>query len=252
MEGAPLPIWSPLFTDKNTMKSLDLTGYNRPLKRVQSLIKEGTMGSLSEKAKKRMSGHRFEPLFLADWDDAMFLHFAINSEFLRPHVPFRLDTIDGKAFVSLVAFTMRNMRFHRGGDLTRWLTWPIANHSFLNLRTYVKAGGESGIHFISEWLNHPIATKLGPVSFGLPYRFGELDYRVDHEGGEYSAEISAKGKRFNLQQRRSAAKCFDLAQLDPLTNSFLNDTPPLPEECSPATSASGTSRGRSGNSPVSR
>jgi len=33
-----------------------------------------------------------------------------------------------------------------------------------------------GIYFLAEWLNNRLATMLGPILYGLPYRFGQLSY----------------------------------------------------------------------------
>jgi uncharacterized protein YqjF (DUF2071 family) len=59
-----------------------------------------------------------------------------------------------------------------------WLFKPIATHGFLNIRTYVQHGGESGIFFLAEWLPNRLSVALGPRLFGLPYRLGKLEYEI--------------------------------------------------------------------------
>jgi uncharacterized protein YqjF (DUF2071 family) len=115
-------------------------------------------------------------LFLCDWDDVLFIHYEVEPDGLRRNVPFDLDLYRGRAYVSLVAFTLRNLRPCRGRPLTGWLTAPLACHSFLNVRTYVRAAGVPGIFFLVEWVSNRLAVLLGPTLFGLPYRFGRLDY----------------------------------------------------------------------------
>ena len=61
-------------------------------------------------ARADLRSHAKRPLFLADWLDATFIHFALPPETLRPFVPFPLDVFDGEAFVSLVAFTQQRLR----------------------------------------------------------------------------------------------------------------------------------------------
>src|SRR5678815_4298013 len=95
--------------------------------------------------------------------------------------PYPLDLHQGRAFVSLVAFTLRDMRPHFGGPLTAWLFRPIATHEFLNVRTYVRHRDEPGIHFLAEWLTNRLAVKLGPRTFGLPYHLGKITYHHDWE-----------------------------------------------------------------------
>ena len=139
-------------------------------------MKTNTVSPLSNEAKGRLLRHRGEPWLLSGWRDAVFLHFAVRPEHLQPFVPFPLDLHHGMAYVSCVAFTMRNMRPSFGAA---WLLKPIATHEFLNVRTYVKHGNELGIYFLAEWLPNKLSVLLGPTAFGLPYRHGRLHYEHD-------------------------------------------------------------------------
>jgi hypothetical protein len=124
------------------------------------------------------------PLLLADWQRVLFIHFELDPRDLRRHVPFELDLIEGRAWISLVAFTMARLRPFSGGRFGAWAFRPLAaEHSFLNVRTYVKHGGESGIYFLHEFLSRRLNVVLGPVLFGLPYHFGRLQYHHDQEPG---------------------------------------------------------------------
>jgi hypothetical protein len=117
-----------------------------------------------------------QPLFVADWTDALFLHYEVEGCRLRPFVPFELDLWQGRAFVSLVAFTMRGMRFARFGAPGAWICRPIATHEFLNLRTYVRHGEDAGICFLSEWLPNRLSLLFGPTLYALPYRHAAIQY----------------------------------------------------------------------------
>lgn len=117
-----------------------------------------------------------DPLFQASWLDVVFLHFEADPTLLQKVVPWELDLFEGRAFVSLVAFTMQDMRPRLGGRLAALPFKPIATHDFLNVRTYVKHAGEPGIYFLKEWVPNPLSVALGPVAFGLPYRLGRLRY----------------------------------------------------------------------------
>ncbi len=123
------------------------------------------------------------PLFVSDWSRALFVHYAVDPAVLQPLVPLPLDLRDGHAYVSLVAFTMRGLRLAAGGRLTAWLTAPIATHGLLNVRTYVKYRGENAIYFMAEWIPNRLSVFAGPHTYGLPYRYGRLDYRHRHESG---------------------------------------------------------------------
>ena len=88
---------------------------------------------------------------------------------------------------------MRGMRPRFGGRLAAWLCKPIATNDYLNVRAYVRHHGEPGIYFLTEWMNNPFSVRLGPLTFGLPYRFGELNYRHRYEEGVLSGEVREKG-----------------------------------------------------------
>lgn len=171
----------------------------------------GTWGSVTEdrkgettesrRSRERVLGMWGEPFFLADWDRTLMLHYEVDPEVLQPHVPFALDVREGKAYVSLVAFTMRGLRPRRGGWLTRWMFRPIATHGFLNVRTYVKHGEESGIYFLAEWLPNRLSVLLGRPVFGLPYRHGTLRYRHLHERGTLRGSVESTRGRGCLKYR---------------------------------------------------
>jgi hypothetical protein len=141
------------------------------------------------------------PLFYCSWDRAVFLHYRVAPEFLQRQIPYELDLHDGQAYVSLVAFTLRKMRLNH--PHLRFMTQPLHTHAFLNVRTYVRVGEMRGIHFLAEWLNNRLATMLGPILYGLPYRFGSLDYHHDSAREFLCGEVRSREKL--LQYRGSLA-----------------------------------------------
>jgi uncharacterized protein YqjF (DUF2071 family) len=151
----------------------------------------------SQAGKRRMLAKAGEPLFLARWDQAVFIHYEADPSLLQEQLPFELDLCEGRAFVSIVAFTLLRMRPRIGGRLAEWLFKPIASHEFLNIRTYVRHAGEPGIFFLAEWLSNPLSVRLGPRTFGLPYRFGQLRYA--HEDGEILGTITANEGRLEYR-----------------------------------------------------
>jgi uncharacterized protein YqjF (DUF2071 family) len=151
--------------------------------------------SESGAARQRMQLQRGEPLFLADWMRVLMLHFEVDADRLQRDVAYLLDLYKGRALVTLVAFAMENMHPRVGGKLGEWLIRPIASHSFLNVRTYVRHRGEPGIHFLAEWLSSWLAVQLGPRTFGLPYRHGRIRYEHDWEHGALSGRVMDVGSR---------------------------------------------------------
>jgi uncharacterized protein len=121
-----------------------------------------------------------------NWEEMRFVHFAFAPEMLAPHVPLPLDVHDGKAYVSLVIFHMTELRPRGTGGLGRWLFRGISDHPFLNLRTYVRGPAGPGIYFLAEWITNPLSVRIGPRTYGLPYRHAEFAFdRRGHGGVEH-------------------------------------------------------------------
>jgi len=129
------------------------------------------------------------PLFLGDWVCVLFIHYEVDAEVLQREVPFELDLWNGRALVSLVAFTMRRLRPGFGGWLGEILFKPISTTRFLNVRAYVRHQNEPGIYFIAEFLSNRLCVPLGPLTFGLPYQAGKLSYRQDGETGVIEGRV---------------------------------------------------------------
>ena len=142
---------------------------------------------------RTQSQSSFRPALIADWVDAVFIHFALSPAELQPHVPFELDTRDGVAYVSLVAFTQSRLRPTMGGRLGEMLVAPLAHHEFFNVRTYVRHGDDRGIFFMAEWIPNRVAAFIGPRTYGLPYRLGRLKYHGMRR------EVAAAGRRLTLE-----------------------------------------------------
>jgi uncharacterized protein len=129
------------------------------------------------------------PLFLCNWEHVLFVHYVLPPRVLQPHVPFALDVRDGRAFVSLVAFTMTDLRPAVGGRLAAWLFRPFREQHFLNVRTYVRHHHEPGIYFLAEWMSDWLCVRLGPLLYGLPYRWGSHKYSHDEANGAHHVTV---------------------------------------------------------------
>jgi uncharacterized protein YqjF (DUF2071 family) len=186
-----------------------------------TLAEQGTANSpfgtfnLNAAARRRLLSVKGEPLLYADWLRVLFMHFEVDAGALQREVPFPLDLREGRAYVSLVAFTMRDMRPRVGGRLAALLFKPIATHHFLNVRAYVKHRGEAGICFLAEWLDNPISVMLGPPVFGLPYRFGRLDYHHDHETGSLHGHVTSASRVFNRGPYQDLPRLEYCAEINP-------------------------------------
>ena len=96
------------------------------------------------------------------WHDLLFLHWPVHPEVIRPLIPsvLELDVFDGWCWIGVVPFRMSGVR-------PRYMPTPLAFPE-LNVRTYVKMPGRSGVWFFSldaaSWLAVRSACWLG-----LPY-----------------------------------------------------------------------------------
>lgn len=194
----------------------------RTTREVRATGRDAT-GALSEAGRRRLEQTAGGPFLINDWVRAVFIHYEVDPDALQPHVPYELDRRGGRAYVSLVAFVMRRLRPRIGGRVTRWLSAPVANHGFLNVRTYVKHRGEPGILFLTEWLPNRLSVFLGPRTFGLPYRLGRLDYAHNHERGELRGTVTDGGGR--MIERDGGAACADLASADAPTLRYESHLP---------------------------
>lgn len=170
----------------------------------QTAARESTQ--LSALAKARMELTEGSPLLHSDWVRSLFIHYAVDPKVLQPVVPFELDVRDGMAYVSVVAFHMRNLRPHLGGAVAACLSRPMAQHGFLNVRTYVVHDGEPGIFFLAEWLPNALSVFIGPRTFGLPYRYGKLDYQHEHEHGCIAGEVAGRGANESMDKLNYSAR----------------------------------------------
>lgn len=101
------------------------------------------------------------------------MHWEVPEALLRPHVHPRLtlDTIDGRCFLGLVAFTMQAVRPYR------WLPPVPTAREFgeINLRTYVHLGGqEPGVWFLSLDAASSLAVLAARLLWRLPYFRSEV------------------------------------------------------------------------------
>ncbi|MGK0431361.1 MAG: hypothetical protein ACJA0V_000492 [Planctomycetota bacterium] len=114
------------------------------------------------------------------WEDLLFLHWPVDPDLIRPHLPddLELDTFDGKAWLGVVPFMMAGTRF-------RWLPPAPTASRFpeCNLRTYVRSkrnpahNGRPGVWFFSLDAQSRLAVAGARFGFGLPYFYADASCR---------------------------------------------------------------------------
>ncbi len=101
----------------------------------------------------------------AQWKYLINITYAVDPEVLRPFLPqgLELDLINGKAFVSFVAFEFKDVKvkgfkipFHR-------------NFPEINLRFYVNKKGKRGVVFIKEFVPRYFVALVADKVYNEPY-----------------------------------------------------------------------------------
>jgi uncharacterized protein YqjF (DUF2071 family) len=144
------------------------------------------------------TGHRPWPLpdgpwaNAQTWVDLVFLHWRVDEEEVRKHIPrsLELDTFDGSAWLGVTPFVLRDFRL-RGVPPVPWLsTFPE-----LNVRTYVSRDGRPGIWFFSLDAASTLAVEGAKRLYKLPYHRAQMSARrigdhVHYESARAGAAFS--------------------------------------------------------------
>lgn len=108
------------------------------------------------------------------WSHILFCHWPVPYEYLQPVIPkpFKLDTFQNQAWISIVMFQATNSRL-RG--MPKMLSYPPFLQ--LNVRTYIRHHEESGVYFFSLDCNRQLAV-IGARLIGLPYMYANMSMRL--------------------------------------------------------------------------
>jgi uncharacterized protein len=122
------------------------------------------------------------------WRDLLFLHWAVDAEGLRRHVPAELDLdlFEGSAYVGLVFFTMTGVR-----PVGLPPVWGLSSFHETNLRTYVRLGNrDPGVWFFNLEAANSIAVLLARALFHLPYHRSRMF--LEQEPTEHQETLGLK------------------------------------------------------------
>lgn len=144
--------------------------------------------------------------YYQEWNNAIFLHWQVDYEELRKFVPedLEIDLYDGKPWISVVAFTMEKIR---PKNLPAFP--PISDFDEINIRTYVKSEGRTGIYFLSIEGGTKLSCKIAKRLSELPYRFSYIK-RDKTSYKSYNSEFKDKLElKFSIGDRISEKSTLD-------------------------------------------
>lgn len=120
-------------------------------------------------------------LFSMTWRDGLFVHWPVDPDRLRPHVPapLELETYEGRAWLSLLPFVLADAGV-RGSPAATRLTFPE-----LNCRTYVSFDGTRGLYFFSIDVDQPLIPPLVGGATRLPCYAADIDLRKQGDTVEF-------------------------------------------------------------------
>ena len=122
----------------------------------------------------------------AQWNYLINITYAVDPQILLPHLPkgLSLDIIDGKAFVSFVAFEFNDVTvkgfkipFHR-------------NFPEINLRFYVNKNGKRGVVFIKEFVPKYFVALIANKIYNEPYSATRMTHNIQKLGSDLKVEHS--------------------------------------------------------------
>ncbi len=110
------------------------------------------------------------------WHDLLFLHWPVSVGVLRDRVPrqVEIDQFDGTAWLGIVAFWMDGIRLRYLPALP-----GASNFAELNVRTYVRHRGQSGVYFMSLDAPHRLLSWIARRWYRLAYVAARVTVKKD-------------------------------------------------------------------------
>ena len=125
------------------------------------------------------------------WQDLLFAHWAYEPDVVQRLLPsgVELDTFEGKAYVGLVPFNMRNLRLRGLPPIP-----TTSNFGEVNVRTYVTSRGRSAVWFFSLDTQKLLPTLVARTAFKLPYCYGTTSVTLTGvgEGAILTSNVARK------------------------------------------------------------
>jgi uncharacterized protein YqjF (DUF2071 family) len=128
--------------------------------------------------------------YYQEWNRVLFMHWKVPAASLQALLPANLilDLYEGHAWISLVPFTMEQIRPNGIPAFT-----PISTFHEINVRTYVTAENKPGVYFLNIEASKYLSAHIARLLSGLPYEQSLIDRKFTHVGFGYSSVNKRKG-----------------------------------------------------------
>ncbi|WOD45174.1 YqjF family protein [Hwangdonia lutea] len=132
--------------------------------------------------------------FYQEWNNAVFLHWEVDETLIEPLLPktIQLDSINGKTWVSLVAFNMNNI-----GVKTLPKIPHISDFYEINIRVYVVCNHKPSVYFLSMEGSKRSSCKVLKALSKFPYRYSKMK----RKGSIFQSKNAEFNDAFHLEYR---------------------------------------------------
>lgn len=123
--------------------------------------------------------------FYQEWNDAIFLHWKVEPETINPFLPegIKLDIVNGKTWVSLVAFNMNHIGIRSLPRLPH-----ISDFHEINIRVYVVCNGKPSVYFLNMEGSKRSSCKVLKTMSKFPYQYSKMrrtDYSYESKSKDH-------------------------------------------------------------------
>ena len=124
------------------------------------------------------------------WENLIISTFEVDKTILEKYLPTdtKLDLYNGKALMSMVAFTFSKVKFFG-------LKIPFhQKFGQINFRFYAKSkiNGSKGVVFIKEFAPKPLITSIGNLIYNEPYFYKNIKQKTRQKNNKLNATYTYK------------------------------------------------------------
>jgi uncharacterized protein YqjF (DUF2071 family) len=130
------------------------------------------------------------------WRNLLFAHWRVSPDALRERVPsqFELDTFDGSSWIGVIPFAMTDIAPRDLPPLP-----GLSETLELNVRTYVRHNGRSGVYFFSLDAEKLFIVLGARWFYHLPYYQAEMSMQIgEQEKIDYSSRRRSGGAALQI------------------------------------------------------